>query len=862
LIKIEERAERDLTHTGLANADAAEKLKIDGPNELPSAKPRSPLLIALGVVREPMFLLLVAYAIVYLILGDKEGALMLVGAVGVVIGITLYQEQKTERTLQALRDLSSPRALVIRGGEEKRIPGREVVTGDLIVLSEGDRVPADCPLISGHNVAADESLLTGESVPARKVAAPKGRAMERPGGDDLPFLYSGTLVVQGRGVARVESTGVRTEVGKIGKALQGVPHEATLLERNTKRLVRTFAIVGLSLCMVVVVVYGLSRGDWLKGVLAGITMAISMIPEEFPVVLTIFLALGAWRIAQKNVLTRHVTAIETLGAATVLCVDKTGTLTQNQMSVTKLGMKGVIYDVTEGKLPDEWSEQLHYGVLASQPEPFDPMEKAIHILESTASPADATRKDWVLVRQYALSPQLLAMSQAWKAPDQVHLVIAAKGAPEAMAELCRLTSGEKVALDLDVKALAQQGLRVIAVAKQDFESVALHDDQREFSLSFLGLLGFADPVRPAVPAALMECYSAGVRVIMITGDYPETAQSIARQIGLRQPEEFISGPDLGQMTDADLTDRIRSVNIFARVMPEQKLRLVNALKSSGEIVAMTGDGVNDAPALKSAHIGIAMGKRGTDVAREAADLVLLDDDFSSIVQAIRLGRRIFTNIKDAMAYIMAVHVPIAGLSLLPVLLGWPLILLPVHIVFLELVIDPACSVVFEAEPEDAETMQRPPRDSKEPMFTRARLILSLLRGAAVLAATVAIYAWSTFDGRGENAARTLCYTTLIVANLGLIVTNLSWSRSIFKILKQPNPAMWLVLGGVSASIVAVLSVPFLRNLFRFSVVRPLDLAIAVGAGILSVMWFELVKLYKRKNAPATVAGGLKRTESP
>jgi Ca2+-transporting ATPase len=842
--------EREWETQGLSEAEAALRLKSEGYNELPSAKPRSLFAIALEVVREPMFLLLVACAVIYLVLGDKEEALMLASAVFVVMGITFYQERKTERTLEALRDLSSPRALVIRDGEQKRIAGRDVVAGDTLILAEGDRVAADGTLLSGLNVAADESLLTGESMAVRKVAAAQDRAMERPGGEDMPFLYSGTLIVQGRGLALVKATGIRTEIGKIGKSLQTVGQESTLLQQSTARLVRIFATIGLSLCLVVVLVYGLTRGSWLNGLLAGITMAISMIPEEFPIVLTIFLAMGAWRIAQQNVLTRRVPAIETLGAATALCVDKTGTLTQNLMSASELSLNGAHLDVSEKALTpltEGFAELVTFSVLASQLEPFDPMEKAFHQLETQTLPSSRDlRSGWLLARQYPLSPQLLAMSHVWKVPEHSHYILAAKGAPEAIATLCRLDASRKEALTREVKALAEKGLRVLAVAKCTYEEANLPEEQTAFAFTFLGLIGLADPVRPDVAPAVKECYDAGIRVLMITGDYPETARSIARQIGLHSPEEVITGQELTQMDDETLRQRIRSVNIFARVMPEQKLLLVNALKANGEVVAMTGDGVNDAPALKAAHIGIAMGKRGTDVAREAADLVLLEDDFSSIVQAIRLGRRIYTNIKDAMAYIMAIHVPIAGLSLLPVLFGWPLILLPVHIVFLELIIDPACSVVFEAEPEEPEIMQHPPRDPKEPLFTGRAMGLSLLQGGSVLLIVLTVFCIALYRGQGEVDARALTYTTLIIANLGLILTNLSWSRTILHTLRMPNKALWWVLSSVLISVGLVLYVPFLRTLFRFSFLHPIDLVICLSAGAISILWFEVFKVIRSK----------------
>jgi P-type Ca2+ transporter type 2C len=843
---------------GLTEAEAAARLQSEGYNELPSTRKRSLFAIALEVVKEPMFLLLVAGGVLYLTLGDVQEALMLLGFVFVVMGITLYQERKTERALEALRDLSSPRARVVRGGEEKRIAGREVARGDLLIVNEGDRVPADAVVLSCLNLSADESLLTGESLPVRKLAGDEAPEMARPGGDDLPYVYSGTLVVQGRGVARVKATGVHTEIGKIGKALQTVGTEETLLQKGTRRLVRNLAVLGLSLCVLVVVAYGLTRGNWLDGLLAGITLAMATLPEEFPVVLTIFLALGAWRISQKRVLTRRMPAVETLGSATVLCVDKTGTLTLNRMSVRKLFAHGRSLELVDEKgrqplLAETFHELVEFSILASQRDPFDPMEQAIHKLgRRYLTQTEHLHDDWTLVHAYPLSKDLLALSHVWKSPGGDDVVIAAKGAPEAIADLCHFTPAQTEELDRNIGALAGEGLRLLGVAKAAFQRSELPEGQHDFVFEFLGLVALADPIRPTVPDAIRECYTAGIRVMMITGDYPGTAQNIARQIGLTPADKFITGPELDDLDDASLAVRIRDVNIFARVVPEQKLRIVNALKANCEIVAMTGDGVNDAPALKSAHIGVAMGGRGTDVARESSALVLLDDDFSSIVAAVRMGRRIFDNIKKAIAYIFAIHVPIAGISLIPVLLKWPLVLLPVHIVFLELIIDPACSVVFEAETEEKNVMRRPPRDPREPLFGRRTVALSLLQGVSVLAIILAVYAISLSRGQGAEEARALCFTTLIVANLGLILTNRSWSRTILGTLFAPNPALWWVVGGAVATLGLVLYVPFLRALFRFAPLHALDLAISLAAGSVSILWFEGLKVIGRWRGRARV----------
>lgn len=842
------------TASGLSDEQAAERLRADGHNELPASKPRSVVAIALEVVREPMFLLLVASGGIYLAVGDFTEGILLLGFVFVVMGITLYQQRKTERALEALRDLSSPRALVIRNGGRTRIPGRDVVRGDLVMLAEGDRVPADAVLLDTTGLTVDESLLTGESVAVRKrafdgvTAGPAGsrepQAESRPGGDDSPAVFSGTLVVQGQGVAEVYGTGLHTELGKIGRALQSVETEDTAIERETGQLVKRLALLGGTLCAIVVVVYGLTRGSWLHGLLAGITLAMATLPEEFPVVLTVFMALGAWRLSLRQVLTRRVAAIETLGAATVLCVDKTGTLTLNQMAVRRICASGQLHDVgaATGDLPEAFHESVEFAILASHRDPFDPMEKAFKQLgDRYLAQTEHLHDDWTLVREYPLSPQLLAMSRVWKSRDTDEYVIASKGAPEAIADLCHLPDADVTRLTTEVAAMAADGLRVLGVARATFRPEPLPGEQHDFVFEFLGLVGLADPVRPTAVGAVRECQGAGIRVVMITGDYPGTARNIALQVGL-PADRIVTGPELDGMSDADLRVCVREVALFARVVPEQKLRLVQALKGNGEVVAMTGDGVNDAPALKAADIGIAMGGRGTDVAREAASLVLLDDDFGSIVQAVRLGRRIFDNLKKAMAYIFAIHVPIAGMSLIPVLFRWPLALLPVHIVFLELIIDPACSIVFEAEAEEADVMNRPPRDPRERLFGARTVVLSLVQGLVVLGAVAGMFASAQVRGYGETEARALSFTALIVANLGLIFANRSWSQTILSRVWSPNRALWWVSGGAAAFLACAIYVPALREIFRFNRLSGTDVAWCLAVGTGSVLWFDVLKL--------------------
>jgi Ca2+-transporting ATPase len=698
-------------------------------------------------------------------------------------------------------------------------------------------------------------------VAVRKVAKENAGELQPPGGDDLPFVYSGSLVVQGRGLARVLTTGALTEIGKIGKALQEQPTEATPLQKEIGKLVRTLAIIGVSLSLLLLVIFGLTRGDWLKGLLSGITLAMSILPEEYPVVLTIFMAMGAWRISRHRVLPRRVHTVEALGSATVLCVDKTGTLTQNRMTVQQLilplqgggnASSSFVTGALPASLPESFHELVEFGILSSETEPFDPMEKAIHALGNQyLTDTEHLHSEWILAHEYSLSPELLALSHVWKSQDRDEYVVAAKGAPEAIADLCHMDKDQLANLAMQVNSLAKQGMRVLGVARANHSGNVWPELQHDFDFEFLGLIGLADPVRPTVEPALKECVAAGIRVIMITGDYPATAEAIAEQIGLSTGSGgVISGAVLSRMDDATLRERIRHSNIFARMVPEQKLRLVNALKANGEVVAMTGDGVNDAPALKAAHIGIAMGAHGTDVAREAAALVLLDDDFASIVHAVRLGRGIFDNLRKAMAYIFAVHIPIAGLSLIPLLLGWPPVFAPVHIVFLEMIINPACSVAFEAEPAERGVMNRPPRAPQEPLFGKRILLLSLLQGVFVLLASLAILGYSLHQGASETEARALTFFTLVIGNLGLILVNRSWQHTTLSTFNSPNPALWWVIGGAFSFLLLALYLPFLREVFHFAQVSPSQLALSFAAGVVSVLWFELYKALHRNNSQA------------
>lgn len=827
---------------GLSELDADARLKAEGFNELPRPDRRTLLRIVLEVLREPMLALLLGGGVIYLALGDFKEAIILLVFASLSVIITVVQESRTERVLEALRDLTSPRALVIRDGERKRIAGREVVRGDLLVLAEGDRVAADAVLLQADDIQADESLLTGESLPVRKIAREEAGELiaRRPGGDDQPVVYSGSLMVRGSGIAEVIATGARSEIGKIGQALGTMQTEPPRLQTQTRKLVRVFGLIGGAFSILVVLMYGTLRGGWLDAVLAGITVGMSMLPEEFPVVLTVFMAMGAWRISQARVLTRRAAAIEALGSATVLCTDKTGTLTENRMSVAELRLpSGDVFRPRSGDLPPTFRDLLDTALLAAAPDPFDPMDRALHRLAGEHLPDGAGARS--LVHAYGLRRDLLAITQVWRDPDDLgNYVVAAKGAPEAIARMCGLADADLRQLSRTIDAMAAEGLRVLGVARAAHPNEDWPETPLGFGFEFLGLVGLADPLREAVPAAVADCRTAGIRVVMITGDYPTTARAIAREAGINA-NTSITGDGIAWLDDATLAQRLKTTTVFARIMPEQKLRIVEALKADGEVVAMTGDGVNDAPSLKAAHIGIAMGGRGTDVAREASAIVLLDDDFASIVKAIRLGRRIYDNLVKAMGFIFAVHVPIAGLALLPLLFGLPILLGPIHIAFLEMIIDPVCSIVFEAETAEDDVMRRKPRDPEQPLFGRALIGWGLVQGLLVFALVAGVFVIGQSRAMPETELRALTFFALVLSFVCLIFVNRSFSTSILAALRRPNPMLLVVLIIVASVLGLSLAWPWLRELFKFGPLHGDDLALTALAALLVLIVLELIK---------------------
>jgi len=817
---------------GLTEAEARARLAADGPNELPDPDRRSRARIVLDALSEPMSALLVGGGVLYFLLGDTTEAIVLFLFTTLSISITVVQEARTEKILDTLRDLTAPTALVRRDGERRRIPGREVVRGDLVEVREGDRVPADGRLVEARGLGVDESLLTGESVPvAKEVASADGAA-------EIGEVRAGTLVVRGGGLAVVTATGEASEIGRIGRSLRLLEPEAPRLRAQTRRVVTVFAIVAAVVSSGAVGLFVWLRGGWLEGLLSGIALGMSLLPEEFPLVLTVFVAMGAWRISKVRVLARRGDAIETLGATTVLCTDKTGTLTQNRMTITALvppdaDPAGPIdaADTTDTR------RLLEAGTLASARHPHDPMETAFHDL--AAARGLAATEGCELIREYGLTPELLAVTRVWRRADGA-AVVAAKGAPEAIAGLCRIDPATAATLRAAVAAMAEQGLRVLAVASGETDPTDLPATPHGFDLSLLGLVGLADPLRPGAREAIAACRAAGVGVAMITGDHPVTARAIARQAGIAA-DEVLTGAEIAAASETELAERLDRVRVFARVRPEQKLRIVRAFSARGEVVAMTGDGVNDAPSLKAAAIGVAMGGRGTDVAREAASIVLLDDDFGAIVAAMRLGRRIWDNLQKAMAFVVAVHVPIAGLALLPFALDLPVLFGPVHIAFLEMVIDPVCSLVFEAEPEEEDVGTRPPRDPKTPLLSRRLLAWGATQGIVAFATVAAVELWAVSRVMPVEEIRALAFFALVFVLIGLVFVGRTFDDRGFGLLRRPNPTLAAVLGAVVAVLALSLGWPAARELMRFGPLHADDLALTVAAGGATLLLLEALK---------------------
>lgn len=819
-------------YSGLSQEEARQRILEFGYNEIPNPKSRKLFNLIAEAVKEPIFLLLLGCATIYILIGETAEGLVLLFWVLFTVVLTFYQHRKTERALESLRNLSAPRAMVIRDGKSNRIPGGEVVPGDIIQLNSGDRIPADGKVLESLNLMVDEAILTGESIAVHKAQSHSEETENK--------VYSGTLVVSGRGVYKVTQTGGQTAFGKIGKSLGDITEAKSQIHKEIKILTRNLLIAGISLSLLVCLAFLVTRGNFIQAILNGLATAMAMLPEEFPVVLTVFLALGAWRLTKINVLVRRPAAIETLGTATVLCSDKTGTITSNSMALVTVvpGLQTDTHKTIHFK-EDKIQEVVQTALRASQEQPTDPMERAI--IKSSELGTNDVDPTGSLFKEYPLtseSPMLIRVYEYGL--DQY--TIYCKGAPERVLQQCNLDVEVKELILNQIRQLAQMGQRVLGVAHAKIKRENLPESASNLKLNWVGLLGFEDPIRPEVPEAIQHCNKAGIRVILITGDYPETAQSIAKQAGLTLTQAAFTGDLMDQLNPEDFTRTIVSSNVFARIRPEQKLRLVEALQKQGAVVAMTGDGVNDAPALKQADIGIAMGEKGTDVARESADLVLLDDNFKSIVAAIRMGRKIFDNLQKALSYITAIHIPIIGLTLVPAFFSEiPVLLLPLHIVFLELIIDPVCALAFESEQEELDLMQRPPRNPSVSFFGLNNFLQSVWSGALLWSMVLVVVLITMKQGYSEGQIRALGFTTLILGNVFLIFTTLTKTRGLWRTITEKNKVLWAILTTAVALLTAILFIPYLRDIFGFEMLDFWSFLISLSGALGVLLILEVTR---------------------
>ncbi|CAB3824135.1 Calcium-transporting ATPase 1 [Achromobacter anxifer] len=785
--------------------------------------------ISLDLIKDPMFALLLSGGLLYLALGAWHEAVLLLIFVVVIFALTAGQSLRTSHALKALGELAAPRSMTLRNGKRIWLPSADLIVGDVVFLSEGIRIPADGRLVDGMGLMVDESVLTGEFQPVFKRAAiPKSGP-----GDPSGALFCGSLVISGTGTMRVDLTGDATRLGQIGMSMREIAPERAPLEKQTRHFILRFMWLGFALSLLTWALYVYLRGGWLEGMLAAVTLAMGLLPQDFPVVVTIFSALEARRLASQGVLIRKLSAVETLGKTTVLCADKTGTLTCATMSVRRIYAASTRIEVSASNLVD-WPQAsddarmlANTALLASVPDSGDAMDDAFRTLASALrGPLPAgTPAEMTLVKTYPFSTDLPAVTQVWRLPDDARMIVACKGAPEAVFRLCGLDILRTSEQEREVRSMAGDGLRVLAVAQGGLPDGPLPDKPDGFALTFVGLVALENPLKPNVRESVLACRSAGIRVLMLTGDHPATAKALAGQAGIRD-DAVILGDALEKESDDQLLSLTRRVSVYARVKPEQKLRLVQILKQDGAIVAMTGDGVNDAPALRAAHVGIAMGARGTDVAREAADIVLTEDDFSDILGAITQSRRLFDNLTKAIVYIVAAHVPLAGLVIVPLIAGWPEILRPAHVAFLEIVIGPLCSLAFESLAAEPDLMRRPPLPAVRPLVSLRSFLLGFTQGAILLVGTLLLFAWSHQVGLPDSGGRALAFCALILGNLALVLAN---SGAAGARTSAPARSIFLAAATTLAMLLLALEWPVLRRLFAFSALgaREWLLALAV-----------------------------------
>ena len=830
-------AQNPFPFSGLDDTHVVESRRLHGSNTIDNQKSSIIWPALKDSVTEPMFILLVAAAVLYFILGELAEAIFMSCAILVVSAISFYQDSRSRKALAALKIYAQPRARVIRNNAIQTIPSEEIVIDDLIVSEEGTLLPADGRIIHSNDFAVNESIVTGEAYPVNKNAEDKG----------MQQVFSGTQVVSGLAVFRVTAIGERTVLGMIGKSVETIGDEKTPLQLQIAQFVKYMAIVGAIVFVIVWALNYYASRDIPDSLLKGLTLAMSILPEEIPVAFTTFMALGAWRLMKAGVIVKRVRTVETLGSATVLCLDKTGTITQNRMEPSRIYVHDTasLLDHHDWNVP-EARKLITAAMWASEPVPFDPMEIALHNAYQEMTEQDE-RKEYTMIREYPLSGKPPMMTHIFE-DGQGHRVIACKGAPEALVEYSTLTAEERQVASDRIREMSGGGFRVLGIGLAEHQGNDFPKQQQDFRFQFMGLIAFLDPPKENIEKVLSSFYQAGLNVKIVTGDNAITTGAIARRIGFVGPEIVIDGNDLVGMSDETLAKVTASTNIFTRMFPEAKVRIIESLKRQHHVVAMTGDGVNDGPALKAAHIGIAMGKRGSELAKEAAELILSDDDLGKMVDAIAMGRKIYNNLKKAIQYIISIHIPIILTVALPLLLGWiyPNIFTPVHVIFLELIMGPTCSIVYENEPMEPQLMRQKPRPLSNTFLTWRELSVSVAQGLVITACVLGVYWYAEQTTGSQGTTRAMVFSTLVSANIFLTFVNRSFYDSFFKVLNYKNPMLWKMVSLTFMLLVAINYIAPIRNFFDLQRLSGGEFGVCLVAGLCSVVWVEAYKAWKRK----------------
>jgi Ca2+-transporting ATPase len=824
---------------GLTKNEVEQSRIKNGINSLEHQKKSNLFSSIIEMVKEPMFLLLLTATCIYFITGEISNGIFMFFAILLVSTISLYQESKSRNAIEALHKLTQPKSKVIREGELQEIPSQEIVIGDYIQCEEGTFIPADGIIIQSNDFSINESILTGESLAVFKNEK-----------TDTKAVFQGTIVASGLAICEVNAIGNQTQLGKIGKSLESITEEKTPLQIQISNFVTKMSLLGLVVFLVVWGVNYYNSGILLDSLLKALTLAMSIIPEEIPVAFTTFMALGAWRLMKLGIIVKQTKTVETLGSATVICSDKTGTITENKMSLAQwyLLKTDTINNNENNKTHLTFDEQelLSLAMWASEPIPFDAMEIALHEGYANKNPKDE-RQNYKMTHEYPLSGKPPMMTHVFENKNGKR-IIAAKGAPEALIACSHLSDNETQQIFNAIQTMAEKGYRVLGVGSAKFLGIDYPKNQQEFTFQFIGLVAFYDPPKANIKEVFETFYKAGIQVKIVTGDNALTTTTIAKQIGFRNPEKTLNGDQLMTFDDVTLREKVMETTIFTRMFPEAKLKIIKALKENNQIVAMTGDGVNDGPALKSAHIGIAMGKKGTEIAKQAANLILIDDDFSKMTEAIAMGRKIYINLKKAIRYIISIHIPIILIVFIPLVLGWiyPNIFSPVHIIFLEIIMGPTCSIIYENEPEEKDLMLQKPRPFTTTFFNLKEITISIIQGIVITLGLLFIYQYCVTLNYFENKTRTIIFLTLIASNIFLTLANRSFYFSIFTTLKYKNNLVLLIIGLTVLVTATILYLPVFRTFFMFDIITISQTAISISVAFVTVFWIEIYKFSKRK----------------